>query len=681
MTVGGTNSSAMTSLTTNGTAAMNATLWTTLYTVPSNYTAVAGVWTEIPLSSLSNTTTSFRGFRFASGTGSSDYCNVAEMEFYGRVTIAEVPGIDINLPAAKTVEDTAPMTLSVTATGVNLTYTWYKDEVIIPGANTAQYTIAAPAAADSGEYWVLVTSTVSGTTASHASQVCDLTVASGPQDATAPSFTKQLPESVNLLTGQALTLKIAADANGVITYKWFKDGVDTGVTGDTFAIASIAAGDAGVYKVVATNTKADAPVTQVATSESPECVITIIGAPVVTGIPATLNFKRDQGFHMFSARAAGMGTFTYQWYKNNVAISGATSRNYSLIDIHPVTHDATYRVRVTSTIPGVTTPLYTDVECVVTVDKDRTPGMVDSSTAYFVDCGDHGPYTLSDDDKLGVFNSVTDQIYGPDRETGMNWGIWLDKPGMNRADFGIASQVTGSQGVFTRYTWPFEQAGGNTDGIPKNMSCRYAKDQASGGTSPNTGLAYRYVQYRFELPPGEYDVIVAPRNSWNNASPVQVYLNNTQINPGGTTIPNGTDVVAISSAYWVTADGDGSTGTLDVEVRTTVSGGTVQLSYIIIKPKQPVPVLAARVADNKIEAVYNNITPDANAAKLIIAVYDGNGVLKALAQAESASVPASGWLTKKLDLSGLVLTNCYYKVFAWDDGYVPLTGSLLGAFT
>lgn len=673
MTVDATNASTMSNLTTNGTAAMNASSWTNMYTIPSNAATVqAGVWNEIP--TLANTNTPYKGFRFASGAASGQYCNVAEMEFYGRVTLAEVPGIDNDLPSSKTVETTAPVTLSIQATGSNLTYKWYKNNVLIAGANEAQYTIANPTVADSGEYYCIVTSTQTGTVASHASQTCVLTVASGIQDATKPVFTKNLSDAINMLVGDPMTLKVAADANGVVTYNWYKDNVDTGVTGDTYTIASFAASDAGVYKVIATNTKADAPNTKIQTSESAHCVATLISAPVVTGIPATLNLKRDQGFYLFTAAATGMGTLTYQWYKNGAAITGATRRTYSLYDIQPVINDATYTLRVTSTIPRVASPLYTEVSCVITVDKNRTDAMVDNSIAYFVDCGDHGPFTLSDDDKLGSFNSITDQVYGADRETGMKWGIWLDKAGMNQADFqiDIPTSLPNSQGVFTRYTWAFEQSGGDTDGIAKNMSCRYAKDQQSGGTSPNTGLPYRYVDYRFELPPGEYEVIVAPRNSWSNASPVQVLLNGEQINPGDTVIPGSTNAVQIKSNYWVKADSAGGTGTLDVDVRTTHSGGTVQLAYIIIKPVK----LSARVVDNKIEAAFNDVTALSKDVKLIIALYDQKDSLKAISSVENST----GFVSGSLDISGLNLTNCKYKVFALDKNYVPLTANLTRTF-
>ncbi len=46
----------------------------------------------------------------------------------------------------------------------------------------------------------------------------------------------------------------------------------------------------------------------------------------------------------------------------------------------------------------------------------------DAAIAYFVDAGDQNPLTVNAGDKLGVYNSVTDQDYGPDPITGKLWG-------------------------------------------------------------------------------------------------------------------------------------------------------------------------------------------------------------------------------------------------------------------
>ena len=49
-----------------------------------------------------------------------------------------------------------PVTIDVVATGTNLTYQWYKDEIAIPGATDAVYTIAALGLSDAGKYHCIV---------------------------------------------------------------------------------------------------------------------------------------------------------------------------------------------------------------------------------------------------------------------------------------------------------------------------------------------------------------------------------------------------------------------------------------------------------------------------------------------------------------------------------------------
>ena len=47
----------------------------------------------------------------------------------------------------------------------------------------------------------------------------------------------------------------------------------------------------------------------------------------------------------------------------------------------------------------------------------------DPSIVYYVDCGDFVVNTAGDGEQFGTHNSVTDQAYGEDPETGYQWGI------------------------------------------------------------------------------------------------------------------------------------------------------------------------------------------------------------------------------------------------------------------
>lgn len=91
----------------------------------------------------------------------------------------------------------------------------------------------------------------------------------------------------------------------------------------------------------------------------------------------------------------------------------------------------------------------------------------DPAIAYFVDAGDQDPSTVNEGETLGIYNSVTDQIFGEDPVTGKSWGVNED----TEAD----------------------ALSGYTDGMNKGLSYRCG----------NTGYN---VEYRFELPEGIYDI-------------------------------------------------------------------------------------------------------------------------------------------------------------------------------
>ncbi len=72
---------------------------------------------------------------------------------------------------------------------------------------------------------------------------------------------------------------------------------------------------------------------------------------------------------------------------------------------------------------------------------------VDPDLLYFVDCGDRDVTTLSNNDKFGIYNSVTEQFFRKDPVTGAMWGI-DDTP----------TEVDGYPDLLTgEYTWPMEK--------------------------------------------------------------------------------------------------------------------------------------------------------------------------------------------------------------------------------
>lgn len=133
----------------------------------------------------------------------------------------------------------------------------------------------------------------------------------------------------------------------------------------------------------------------------------------------------------------------------------------------------------------------------------------DSSLAYFVDCGDQDTSTATGSDKYGLFNCLTEQIYGADEVTGAEWGL-IDDP---------TDQYNGSSkggGLYTANTWCNENAPG--DGADKANSFRYTKNQYENNIE-------RHIDYAFSLPNGTYKVECGFANPWNCSDEPSVYAN------------------------------------------------------------------------------------------------------------------------------------------------------------
>jgi hypothetical protein len=132
---------------------------------------------------------------------------------------------------------------------------------------------------------------------------------------------------------------------------------------------------------------------------------------------------------------------------------------------------------------------------------------IDDSIAYFVDCGDHNTKTASTGDKFGYYNSLTEQLYGPDKVTGMNWGL-VDDP---------TDQYSGSKnskGLYTANTWCDER--NTADGRAKTASFRYTKNQYENSID-------RHLDYRFDLPNGKYSVELCFSDPWSCSTSPSVY--------------------------------------------------------------------------------------------------------------------------------------------------------------
>jgi hypothetical protein len=151
----------------------------------------------------------------------------------------------VNSPAGLTNFTGQPFQLSVVASGAPpLSFQWYKNNALIPGATNASYSVASAVVTNSGNYYVYVQNTA-GNTNSAVATVSILT--------SAPFFTA-LPQPATFWAGVPASLTGAANGSWPLNYQWYQNNVLlAGQTNASLYFADPEAGNAGNYVLRASN--------------------------------------------------------------------------------------------------------------------------------------------------------------------------------------------------------------------------------------------------------------------------------------------------------------------------------------------------------------------------------------------------------------------------------------------
>ncbi|WP_165871376.1 T9SS type A sorting domain-containing protein [Flaviaesturariibacter flavus] len=289
----------------------------------------------------------------------------------GTVAVTLAPGTSIVTQpvAAQTVCAGSPVTFSVTGSGSNLTYRWRRNGLVLPGGFNPTYTIASATTADAATYTVDVMGACGSVTSANAV----LTVNSATAIGTQPAAT------VSVCNGSPATFSVGATGSGTLTYQWKKGGTNiSGANAATYTIAAATAADAATYTVDVTGTCGTVTSSGSVLSIAPVTAITTQPAAtlaVCAGAPAT-----------FSVTASG-GSLTYQWRKNGVNISGATSATYT-IPAAAAADAANYTVVVTggcgSSITSTATALSLNANTAITTQPTAVTTCANTSATFNV---------------------------------------------------------------------------------------------------------------------------------------------------------------------------------------------------------------------------------------------------------------------------------------------------------
>lgn len=229
-------------------------------------------------------------------------------------------------------------------TGSGYTYQWKKDNIAISGATTSSYTATV-----SGNYSVSIT--VAGVT--NTSSAIAITVSPMPVATVTPAG------STSFATGGSVVLN-ASTGTGYI-YQWKKDNINiTGATG-----ASYTASTAGSYQVAVNQ--------GICSALSAAVVITVISSSAVITPAGPTTFCAGGSVTLNANTRTGN---TYQWKKDNIAISGANASAYI------ATGSGSYTVAITAS--GITS---TSSAVIITVSPMPTATITPAGPTSFVTGG------------------------------------------------------------------------------------------------------------------------------------------------------------------------------------------------------------------------------------------------------------------------------------------------------
>ena len=223
---------------------------------------------------------------------------------------------------------------------VELAYQWNSDGVAIDGATDDDYTLTAAELASS------ITVTVTGT----AEDLPAVTRTSTGVSVVLGTFETEIPTiSGTIAVGKKLTA-VTGDWTPVpqtLTYRWLRNGAS--ISGATKSSYTTTSGDAGKTITVRVTATA-AGYTPAAVVSAPVSIGKVLTAAPTPRISGTATVGKKLAVTVGTWKPAPVAT-TLQWYRNGVAIEGATSKYYTLVTADKGTY---LTVKVTGSKTGYT---------------------------------------------------------------------------------------------------------------------------------------------------------------------------------------------------------------------------------------------------------------------------------------------------------------------------------------
>lgn len=290
--------------------------------------------------------------RPGSGPGQLQSPGGLALDAAGRLWVASANGASVEgfgldcflhvalTPLAQTVAAGAGVSLAVTSgCGGPAGIQWFKngiallDGATVNGATNATLSLLNVTSTETGLYSVAVTN-AGGTWFSPPAQ---LTVVS------LPVITSH-PVSRSVVRASAVSFSVSAQG-GALSYQWLRNGAElAGATQSLLSITNVQSYEAGSYSVRVSNAAG--------TLSSAAATLTVLVPPTITEAPAD-QIAAAGSTVALTASAVGAPPLTYQWYRNNLSISGQTRSQLVLTNVTSAAN-GTYIVRVANSAGAAT---------------------------------------------------------------------------------------------------------------------------------------------------------------------------------------------------------------------------------------------------------------------------------------------------------------------------------------
>ena len=300
--------------------------------------------------------------------------------------VTVVPSYTVNITGFGNVCEGGTLTLTATVNGVVagdvLSYQWYRilngnNAVAVAGANSPQYSTSDLLLGNSYDYYVVVTSTLSG---------CSVVSTSVPANVVpAPSVVIQGANTVceggDLTLNAFVTGGVEGDAY-TYTWNWTGAANGTATTAVPTFVPTVSANDlATPYYFTVTISRTD---NTGCTATSAAHEVNVLDAPTVT-VTADNSFVCQNGEVTFTANVSPVGVYNYVWTINGQQLAtNASTVTTSISNVGTITATVVVSAANASSSCSATATIATPVQVVaapvVTISADHTTMCVGGTT-------------------------------------------------------------------------------------------------------------------------------------------------------------------------------------------------------------------------------------------------------------------------------------------------------------